>query len=344
MSDDLQQDLEFQVQRPPAYGELTDLLPGMFWVRLPMPNLPNHVNCWLLDSGPGWTLVDCGYDTDEIFEIWDKLWRGLLRSRPLQNLTLTHAHLDHGGFASFLVKESRCTVRMPLAEWLSGWKQWHERDEAQDEQLASFMTRNGASAEEAAGITGSLRKSRYLGLRPPREFIRICDGDAVAMGQRDWKVMTTGGHSSEHASFFCEKDKILIAGDQILSHMTPSVIVPPAQPDANPMQDYLDSLVRFAALPADTLVLPSHGLPFRGLHTRLAQMRDHHLARIEDVASVITGKTTAFAVAQEIFPRILYANPRQAFGESLAHLNMLASLGRLSRDVDDGGTISFAPV
>ena len=156
--------------------------------------------------------------------------------------------------------------------------------------------------------------------------------------------MTTGGHSSEHASFFCEKDKILIAGDQILSHMTPSVIVPPAQPDANPMQDYLDSLTRFEKLPADTLVLPSHGMPFRGLHVRLAQMREHHLARLDDVASVITGKTTAFAIAQEIFPRVLYANPRQAFGELLAHLNMLASLGRLSREVDDGGAITFAPV
>jgi glyoxylase-like metal-dependent hydrolase (beta-lactamase superfamily II) len=52
--------------------------------------------------GPGWTLVDCGVNTDDIFEIWDKLWRGLLRSRPLQNLTLTPAHI---GFAGYLVKE-----------------------------------------------------------------------------------------------------------------------------------------------------------------------------------------------------------------------------------------------
>jgi glyoxylase-like metal-dependent hydrolase (beta-lactamase superfamily II) len=339
MSDDLQ----FTVQRPPAYGELTDMLPGLFWVRLPMPNLPNHVNCWLLDNGPGWTLVDCGMDTDDIFEIWDKLWRGLLRSRPLQNLTFTHAHLDHYGFASFLVKESRCTVRLPLAEWLGGWKMWHEREEGTDEQLTAFMTRNGASAEETAGIIASLRKSKYLGLRPPREFIRIRDGDVIAMGQRDWLTITTGGHSPEHASFYCEKDKILIAGDQILSHMTPSVIVPSAQPDANPMKEYLDSLTRFATLPADTLVLPSHGLPFRGLHTRLAQMREHHMNKLDDVASVVTGKITAFAIAQEIFPRVLYANPRQAFGESLAHLNMLASIGKLTREVDAAGAITFAP-
>jgi len=162
------------------------------------------------------------------------------------------------------------------------------------------------------------------------------------MGQREWQVITSGGHSPEHASFFCDKDKLLISGDQILSHMIPSVIVSSAQPDANPMQEYLDSLTRFETLPADTLVLPSHGLPFRGLHPRLAQMREHHMSRLDDVASVVSGKTTAFAVAQEVFSRVLYANPRQAFGESLAHLNMLASTGRHTREVDGTGAISLA--
>ncbi len=336
-------DLKFTVPRPPAYGELTDLLPGLFWVRLPVPTPPNHVNCWLLDNGAGWTLVDCGMNTDDIAEIWDRLWRGLLRSRPLQNLTFTHAHLDHFGLASYLVKESNCTVRLALAEWLNGWKTWHEREEGPDEQFAAFMKRNGASDDDAAAILAAQRRSKYLGLRPPREFIRIRDGDLIDMGQRSWRVITAGGHSPEHASFYCENDKILISGDQILSHMTPSVMVPPAQPDANPMQEYLDSLARLETLPADTLVLPSHGLPFRGLHARLAQLREHHLARLDDVASIVAGPTTAFAIAQEVFPRALYDNPRQAFGEALAHLNMLASNGRLTRDVSATRAISFTP-
>ena len=173
--------------------------------------------------------------------------------------------------------------------------------------------------------------------------MRIRDGDVVAMGRREWRVITAGGHSAEHALFFCESDKILIAGDQVLSHMTPSVITPAAQPEANPMKEYLESLTRLEALPPDTLVLPSHGLPFRGLHQRLAQLREHHQARLDDVMSVVSGKTNAFLIAQEVFPRVLYANPRQAFGEALAHLNMLASIGRLTRDVDGDGAIAFAP-
>ena len=109
------------------------------------------------------------------------------------------------------------------------------------------------------------------------------------------------------------------------------------------MSDYVNSLQAYKYCEPDTLVLPSHGLPFRGLHTRLAQLREHHLARLDDVATVVTGQTTAFAIAQEVFSRALYDNPRQAFGESLAHLNMLASIGRLTRDVSTTGVISFTP-
>lgn len=342
MSDD--EDLKFTVQRPPPYGELIDVLPGLFWVRLPVPITLNHVNCWVLDNGPGWTLIDAGMNTDDIFEIWDKLWRGILRSRPLQNLTLTHHHIDHAGYASYLVKESKCSVRMPMAEWLSGWVAWHEREEGLSDHHKAFMKRNGASDDDVAAIVASQRPPKFLGFRPPLEFSVIKDGDVIQMGQREWRVITAGGHSPEHASFYCEQDKILIAGDQVLSHITPSVIVPAARPDANPMQDYLDSLARFEVLPADTLVLPSHGLPFRNLHARLRQLREHHMARLEEMSSIVTGPTTAFAIVQEVFPRVLHASPRQAFGEALAHLNMLAAMGKLTREVDAAGAITFAPV
>jgi glyoxylase-like metal-dependent hydrolase (beta-lactamase superfamily II) len=205
------------------------------------------------------------------------------------------------------------------------------------------MKRNGASDDDVASIVAAQRPPKFLGFRPPLEFSVIKDGDVIEMGQREWRVITAGGHSPEHASFYCEKDRILIAGDQVLSHITPSVIVPAARPDSNPMKEYLDSLARFEVLPADTLVLPSHGLPFRNLHGRLRQLRDHHMARLEEMASIVTGPTTAFAIVQEVFSRILAANPRQAFGEALAHLNMLASTGKLSREVGADGAITFKP-
>ena len=43
----------------------------------PLPLTLNHIQCWLRRwrANHG----DCGANTDEIFEIWDKLWKGVAR-------------------------------------------------------------------------------------------------------------------------------------------------------------------------------------------------------------------------------------------------------------------------
>jgi glyoxylase-like metal-dependent hydrolase (beta-lactamase superfamily II) len=336
-------DLAFTVSRPPAFGALTDVAPGLYWVRLPLPLRLNHVNCWVLDDGASWTVIDAGLNTDDIFEIWDGLLRGLLKSRPVGDLVLTHGHTDHIGFAAELVARTKCRAHCSLAEWLNAMLIWHEREEPLSEQFIVTLKSNGCSEEAASAIKDAQRKPQHLGLRPPREFTRLQDGDSIRMGRRDWRVIAAGGHSPEHLSFYCEADGILIAGDQVLSHITPGLVVPAAQPTANPMKDYVDSLARFEALPANTLVLPSHGLPFRNLHARLKQTRDHHRLRLADMASLAEARVTAFDVIQEVFPRLLHENPRQALGETLAHLNMLVFQNVLTREVE-GGLVTFRRV
>jgi len=52
-------------------------------------------------------------------------------------------------------------------------------------------------------------------------------------------------------------------------------------PRATRSARYLRSLGKFRdALPPDTLVLPSHNLPFRGVHRRIDQLAAHHHARL----------------------------------------------------------------
>ena len=45
-------------------------------------------------------------------------------------------------------------------------------------------------------------------------------------------------------------------------------------------EEFLDSIVRFRDLPADTLALPSHGKPFTGVHRRIEQLQEHHRDRL----------------------------------------------------------------
>jgi glyoxylase-like metal-dependent hydrolase (beta-lactamase superfamily II) len=69
---------------------------------------------------------------------------------------------------------------------------------------------------------------------------------------------------------------VLISGDMVLPRISTNVSVIDLEPEANPLPLYLESIGRMLALPADTLVLPSHGKPFRGLHTRIGQLVAHH--------------------------------------------------------------------
>jgi len=48
-----------QADIPPP-GEARDILPGLRWLRFPLPFPPQHVNMWLLEEETGWTAIDCG--------------------------------------------------------------------------------------------------------------------------------------------------------------------------------------------------------------------------------------------------------------------------------------------
>lgn len=53
--------LQFPVAAPPRPGETLAAASGVWWLRMPLPFVLDHINLWLLEDGPGWTIVDTGY-------------------------------------------------------------------------------------------------------------------------------------------------------------------------------------------------------------------------------------------------------------------------------------------
>ena len=49
--------LRFPFETPPAEGEALEVAEGVLWLRLPLPMKLDHVNCYALDDGDGWTIV-----------------------------------------------------------------------------------------------------------------------------------------------------------------------------------------------------------------------------------------------------------------------------------------------
>jgi glyoxylase-like metal-dependent hydrolase (beta-lactamase superfamily II) len=110
------------------------------------------------------------------------------------------------------------------------------------------------------------------------------------------------------------------------------------RPYDDPLRLYLDSLARFRPLPADALVLPSHGLPFRGLHARLDALRAHHDERLAETLDALGEPRSAADLLPVLFRRKLDTHQMSfAIGEALAHLSYLEAAGSVTRTLGADG-------
>jgi glyoxylase-like metal-dependent hydrolase (beta-lactamase superfamily II) len=135
----------------------------------------------------------------------------------------------------------------------------------------------------------------------------------------------------------------LISGDMVLPRISTNVSVTDQEPEADSLSLYLESIGRMRALPPDTLVLPSHGKPFMGLHARIRQLQEHHDERLADVVTTCTERPCHAAdLLGVLFRRALDLHQTTfAMGESVAHLNALWHQGRLRREEGADGVHRF---
>lgn len=309
------------------------MAPGLLWLRLPLPFALDHVNLWLLDDGAGWTVIDTGYGD----EVSRAIWGRVLAGRPVTRLIVTHFHPDHAGLAGWLAEATGAPLAMSRTEWLT--TRWLVQDTS--EQLLDAADAHYAEA----GLDQELRRKlrargnayrRGVGL-PPASFSRLQAGDVVTVGGEAWRVIIGEGHAPEQVTLFSAQRRLLIAADQLLPRITPVIGVWPGQPDADPLGDFHRSLERYADLPEDTLVLPSHDRPFRGLHARRRQLAHHHAERLDRVLALCRAPATTVAVMDGLFARALDLHQRGfALAETLAHLNRLLAEGRVGRTLEGG--------
>ena len=136
---------------------------------------------------------------------------------------------------------------------------------------------------------------------------------------------------------------VLISGDMVLPRISTNVSVTDIEPESDPLTLYLASIERMRAIPADTLVLPSHGRPFKGLHTRIGQLQAHHAERfVEVLEACAAAPRSAHDLVPVLFRRKLDAHQMSfAMGESIAHCHALWLAGKLVRQTE-GGVVRFS--
>ena len=332
-----QTSLGFPWAGPPRPGQSLEVAHGVHWLRMPLPFALDHINLWLLADESAWTQVDCGYGDEPTRRLWREHFGTTLRGRPMRSVVATHCHPDHVGNGAWLASRFDCVITMPQSEYLTAHALAEEHSGYGTPQTCALFRAHGLEPERVANLAA--RGNRYrLGVPElPLRYDRLMAEDELVVGASRWRVIPGYGHSPEHASLYSADLGVLIAGDMLLPKITTNVSVWPIEPDGDPLERFLGSLDRFASLPPDTLVLPSHGLPFTGIHERLGELRAHHAARLAEIEAAASTPVTAASILPLLFRRTLDAQQLFfAMGEAIAHLNHLGRRRRLQRRQDDG--------
>lgn len=348
--------LESQLDYPfgdalPETGTLLDVAPGIKWLRMGLPFALNHINLWLLEDEietatgvqRGWTIIDCGIANDATCAAWEQIFATQLNGRPIVRVICTHCHPDHVGLADWICQRWNVPLWMTTGEYGFARMMSAALPGSDGTSMFPFFKLHGLTDPQMLKELEG-RRSYYPTLVPsvPQSYVRLHDEQNVRIGKRNWRIITGFGHSPEHAALYCEELNVLISGDMVLPRISTNVSVFAIEPESNPVQQFLDSLLKYKDLPADTLVMPSHGKPFRGLHTRIRQLFDHHTARLEEVLAACATPQSAADIVPIMFRRPLDSHQLSfALGEALAHLHKLWFEQLLIRTFSKDGTYRF---
>jgi glyoxylase-like metal-dependent hydrolase (beta-lactamase superfamily II) len=334
------------MSQPEAAVEVAN---DIFQVRLPLPFALNSVNCYLIRSSDGWTMLDTGLNYPPTHAAWDAAFAALgITSRDISQILLTHVHPDHFGMAGhFQALAADRGINLPvllspreaeLARLL--WGGEGQQAQAFDQFLAAC----GMPTYMLDTIVTSLDATTDMTRPNPRQLDTLHPGDHITIGKRDFTIIYAPGHSDGQLIFYDVADQLLLSGDHVLMKITPNIgLWPDTEPD--PLGRFLDSLTSLQSLQV-RLALPGHKALITDWHGRLTELIQHHQTRLTHTLAAIEGDATVYEASLKVFNSSTFSSHEWRFAmvETLAHLEYLRLRGQVKQSTDDKGIRHFYKV
>jgi glyoxylase-like metal-dependent hydrolase (beta-lactamase superfamily II) len=311
--------------------------PGLWSLPVPIPNNPlRYVLVYLFELDDGVGLVDAGWNTDDA---WDALNAGLATAggsvSDVRGVVVTHIHPDHYGLAGRVREASGAWVGLHPADAVLLKGRYVETDELVG-RMVQLLAVSGVPDDKRPDLAhASLEIRSLVSMAEPDVLLE--DDEKLDWPGWDLRTIWTPGHSPGHLCLFSDRHQLLLSGDHVLPRITPNISFH-TQQIANPLADYLESLARLRALNPNE-VLPAHEYRFADLPGRLAEIERHHADRLEAIEAMLRSRpcTSAWDITLSLewsrpWDEIPAYMQRAANGETLAHLVLLESRGRVRRE------------
>jgi glyoxylase-like metal-dependent hydrolase (beta-lactamase superfamily II) len=306
-------------------------------ISVPTPFYVGPVNVYLIAEEP-LTLIDTGPKTKEaIAALREGLRRERVRVSDVRRIVLTHAHEDHCGLAKQLRDEAK-----DAEVFVHGWETGHRAGRLEYGENRALLERAGVPGDEIEAM-----RRMYEGVRAladslaDDEHAELFDDDEIKFERGALRVVHTPGHTPGSCSFLREADRTVIAGDCVLKRITPNPVLSPDPVDPTrrfrSLAEYLVSLARLRAL-HPTLVYGGHGDPVEDYEELFNRYLRAIAERQTEVVRLIPKEgATAWDVALELFPGAGDVHRFLAVSETVAHLDLAHSEGKLALELSSDG-------
>ena len=320
-----------------------EILPGLHRIKIPLPESPlKYLNSYVIKADGRNLIIDTGFNRNECFEAMNNGLSELKIDLTDCDFFITHLHADHFGLIARLVtKKSKIYFSRPDKEIIESWEGF--------EPMIEYAGKNGFPENELRNALHQHPGYKYGSDWTPDMSV-LEDGETITYGDYCFECVETPGHTLGHICLYEPERKILIAGDHILSDITPNIQC--WSDKENPLEKYLSSLDKVRKLDVG-LVLPGHRRLFKEHRARIDELKRHHEKRAEEILDILKkGSGSAFDVASFMTWDIRYdswndfpvAQKWFATGEAISHLRFLEEKQLVTKEKNDSGIQKYRMV
>jgi glyoxylase-like metal-dependent hydrolase (beta-lactamase superfamily II) len=288
---------------------MTYVIDGVYRFEIPTPFPVGPVNSYLIEGSP-LTLIDTGPKTSKsLLAIQQGLQALSYDLSDIEQILLTHNHVDHVGLVAQFVRERQQAHGSRTEVWI------HQNDAEAVINYERYMERYTETFVRLVAASGVLGQETTIPIPENRtEFFKaigesvpsahtFVDGAVFNTGIGKLSAVLTPGHSPGSSCFVCDEKQIIFSGDHILGDISSNPSISFDGSEKIGMMTYFESLDRIESK-AGYIALPGHRTPIHDIKSRIHGLRVEYEEKLQKAAGALTQKPcTIYEIS-----RVVYGN------------------------------------